>query len=753
MSKRNIAAAGYDDSDDEIECSTADLPVIKKSRSANSVLPRLSSTPQPGRAPFQLPTSKVPFGRSVSQGAGVSRATSVSMRSTPSAPETPQGRGETLVNAESSESESEAPVVLKTKRSVPNLKVEKPALATRTEHPEALIQSTQSRSVRSIERQVNHLVGQFERYMGYIETVVTNQQSSDDKLDKLAVAVSHLSSSGLSVHTPGSTSGNVSPVGTPVAVAAARAVDGWDISNPMPTPKLLAILAKESTLKVSTTLGAWSNHVKNHARECFYRVFGGVSKSEELPPFYLDEFGEPDCFPKAYIDPITRFARPFAHWEKSLSMNAIWVPTYVEHFYATIPTPVAGKEEFVALLKSLPEEDVVALMYCGPWKTAKSNWRHEHKNDSAEQLEALRKRHLAWHKAERKMLSRAACQKQVPSLQGPYWEFLSHMGYVSEEEEVGGVIQVKQPSHRASWINNFLDAVRAHEAQKPKNQSRTPALPYQFVTVDAPIPTLTRGTGTSKVPVRIAAAAISKTWREQYHDAYTKSYHLINLDAAAKPNISLFLLQNPKLRVQAPGHDSKVCVEADKAIAEATSDAGEVGEDAEVGEWDGAYGRQALSDDVPRFDSTPEADSQLEASTMYTTESQGATDTDDFPIDPQLLELDIESESLVTQEGVATPPTGASSSNAPTAGFIAHKVQQASQSGYRLSAPVYPDAAAMPPPPIPDPQPSTSTQPGSNIAPAPAKRPRGRPKGSKNKPKAPVPAPANEVINLVLGDN
>ncbi|KAG8744558.1 hypothetical protein FRC10_009894 [Ceratobasidium sp. 414] len=740
MSKRKIVAAGYEDSGDEVESEPADPVFVKKSRPAVSALPRLGVT-QPGRAPFQLPASKAPFGRSASQGAHP-RAISVSMRSTPSAPETPRIRSKPMsVDGDSSEPEVEGSGI-RGGPSASEPKTKKPTLILRTEHLEAPVQSAQVRSVRSLERQVNDLATKLERYQ---EDLMFQHKYADGKLTQLLEVVALLTPPAVSpIHGPGS------DPASPAVQSTLPVADGAAVSNRMPTPELLAIVAKVSSLNPSKSLGQLENAVKGHTREAWYHMLE-ISAAKEIGPYYEDDLGNPDVFPEPFIDPSTKYCKPFPHWGKSLRDQAIWIPTFVDHFIALISKDGG---ELSALLRSLSEEDVIALMFHGPWKTAQTAWRTA--NKTAADIQVMRARQAAYHRAERKALARSEQIKMIPALQGPNWAFLGHPGYMSEEEEVGGTTIVRRPSYRATWVNNIFEAMRAADAQKLKVRPGPTYLPRQISTVDLPIPSLVRGTGNSKSSMRIAAGAISLAWREQHRNDFVKYSHLVDMKVVAKPDILDFLLKNPRLG-DTPGADSEAHLMPEKlgqpgelVVHDGSELDGSQPGCSEGGEYDGAYGRQALSDGVTTPDLVPGPDGQevlpLGGSTASATESQG--NVGDFAIDPQLLGASHPETSSESQGVLNThkpPMSAALHSTGPT-------LQQAQQPNPQAVAPLVPPAyppahPGMPPPPplalVPGAVAATGSaemplamaDPTTSQAPAPKKR--GRPRGSKNKPKVP----------------
>ncbi|KAG8721868.1 hypothetical protein FRC08_009391 [Ceratobasidium sp. 394] len=734
MSKRKILAAGYEDSGDEGESQPIDPPAFaKKSRSAVSALPRLSATPQSGYAPFQLPISKAPFGRSVSLGVH-SRASSVPASvSAPSAPETPQTSSKPMsIDEDSSEPELDRPVTEKTGQNALHPKSKNPPLVVHTEHLEAPVQPTQARMVRLLERQISQLTTKFEQSC---EALDMKYQKIEDKMTQLLNAIALVTSL---VQGPGS--------GSAIQQVASVADSSIVLTNRMPTPELLAIIAKVSSLNMSKELGTYENAVKAFAREAWYHMLK-ISAAKEIRPFYEDDFGNPDVFPQQFTDPITGYCMPFPHWGKVLQKQPLWVPTYVDHFHGLI-----SKEggELAELLRSFSEEDIVLLLFNGPWKTAQTAWRSSNKTDA--DLQAMRARQASCHRAERKAIARSEHVQSIGALQGPTWAFLSHAGYMSDEQEEDGVVIVKRPSHRSSWINNLADAIRAAEVRKLKVRSGPTPLPRKIVVVELPIPSLSRGTGSSKSVLRIAAGAISKKWREEHRDDFLKYSALVDMKAVAKPDISDFLLQNPRIDEQlrtdsnVPAKTEKVGQLSGGAIAhEHDSFDGDVFGRSEGAEYDGAYGRHALSDDILApalpLDTDDQEESPLPDHSMeYPIELQDTASARDLvPIDPQLFAAHHPEASHKSQEALHAPVPLL---NAPVHGTTGSAMYQTLE----LHPPAIPPHGhpAMPPPPPPDagatikstePQPATA---GSAIAGAPAPKKRGRPKGSKNKPKVPA---------------
>jgi hypothetical protein len=97
-------------------------------------------------------------------------------------------------------------------------------------------------------------------------------------------------------------------------------------------------------------------------------------------------------------------------------------------------------------------------------------------------------------------------------------------------------------------VSNLYDAIHVAELEKARARpGLCPRLPLCKVEViKSPIPSLERGSGSGKVPVRIAACGISRSWCQKYPDEYKKYTHLLNMKEVSKPDISLFLQQHPE---------------------------------------------------------------------------------------------------------------------------------------------------------------------------------------------------------------
>ncbi|KAB5587473.1 hypothetical protein CTheo_9089 [Ceratobasidium theobromae] len=324
--------------------------------------------------------------------------------------------------------------------------------------------------------------------------------------------------------------------------------------------------------------------------------------------------------------------------------------------------------------------------------------------------------------------------KKIPSLQSPDWDYLSHPGYMSHDESDGeGGLVIKRPVHRAHWETNLYEAIRVAEFKKAKarpGSSVSGLTPRRVELVKRPIPHLERGVGSGRFVVRIAACGVSKGWKEDNPEEYRRYTHLINLRVSSRPNIIQFLADNP--RVEQDQLD-------DSQIGEASDGVGDAGQ--EIGEYDGAFGTHARSDDIATdnaFDN-PGGASRVDIGPLLEQPDPavleggvGVLDSADIPIDPQLLSADSLTDTTVMGGvskfvGIAYSP----STIAPTGMPLPSTMPEAevsgsgvvgSDEGLQAHATQGGGAKAMV---------NVAKDPGAAV---PAKK-RGRPPGSKNKPK------------------
>lgn len=98
-----------------------------------------------------------------------------------------------------------------------------------------------------------------------------------------------------------------------------------------------------------------------------------------------------------------------------------------------------------------------------------------------------------------------------------------------------------------------------------------PRLPRRRIEIiKCSIPTLEHGSGSGRVPIRIAACGVSKSWRHKNPDEFKKYAHLIDMRETDKPDIGLFLEQYPESNLHELGDDqdrtggARIGVEGDK---------------------------------------------------------------------------------------------------------------------------------------------------------------------------------------------
>ncbi|QRV84784.1 hypothetical protein RhiJN_12800 [Ceratobasidium sp. AG-Ba] len=317
------------------------------------------------------------------------------------------------------------------------------------------------------------------------------------------------------------------------------------LSNPPVTPEIFAIVAKvhaEACSRVGKKKNTpEDNSVKEHTRSRFYRMIG-ITAARFIPPHFENEYGEPDTLPAAFRDHRTGYCTPKIHWKAILPKQIAWVPTFLLWFKCTIPNDGSKLSE---VLRSLSDEQIIILLYDGPLKTCQTTFRDMKKTD--EEIKAMQVQALKYRHRERKASGRAQCILTFIVLQGADWEFLSHPGWMSEEESDGeGGVLILRPDYRAQWVNNFFEAIRIAQIKNARSQPGLSSRPPRRIeTVKRPIPQLERGTGSSRVAVRIALCGISRSWRAGHPDELQKSQHLINFKATTKPNLDSFLAQHP----------------------------------------------------------------------------------------------------------------------------------------------------------------------------------------------------------------
>lgn len=104
-----------------------------------------------------------------------------------------------------------------------------------------------------------------------------------------------------------------------------------------------------------------------------------ITVSREIRPYFEDEYGEPDTLPVQFIDPDTRYCRPYPHWKYPLTKQVAWIPTYILRFKSTIPK---DGSDLANVLRNLLDEQIVILLNDGPFKSAQAAWRDMKKTDA-----------------------------------------------------------------------------------------------------------------------------------------------------------------------------------------------------------------------------------------------------------------------------------------------------------------------------------------------------------------------------------
>lgn len=406
--------------------------------------------------------------------------------------------------------------------------------APNLEPPPASHKTHGGRSTLALERQINELTETFEDYKSTSEA---RHKSNEGRLVCILEAVTRWdTSSNLSL----------SRATTPFLTTTSNLVDiKPTFSNPMPTPELITLVSKvvsEARGRVGKKKGgADDNSCKEHARNTFYRMLG-IAVASEIRPYFEDDYGEPDTLPAQFVDPDTKYCRPYPHWKSSLAKQVAWIPTYILRFKSTVPN---DQSELSVMLRSLTDEQILILLNDGPFKSACAAWRNAKKTDL--EIEAMRSYARRYQRCDRKATVRTMYLQTIESLRGPEWEYLRQPGYMSQDEsDEDGDLITKRPDYRPRWETNLYEAIQVAERKKATTRPGLPRLhPPRIELVRRPIPHLERGTGNGKVTIRIALCGLSKSWREAYPDEIQKNIHLLNMKETAKPDINSFLAEHP----------------------------------------------------------------------------------------------------------------------------------------------------------------------------------------------------------------
>ncbi|KAG9084987.1 hypothetical protein FS749_004775 [Ceratobasidium sp. UAMH 11750] len=536
MSKRKVVVGGYEDSSDASENESVNLSRPPAKKLAPYAPPRITMAAQQGVVAFQIPKASKSSTSSTYESV-LPGSAATSTRSTPMPEHTarqmlPSTHGSTISQEAASDSKAERVVAHGSTINI-GPKSGGNVLNVNSDVPPVPHQSIRMHSSLSQERQINELIALMEEHWHLDEE---RYKAIDEKLTQLlAIMGRQMVSGDLGASTPilDQPAQNNTPALKPY------------LSNPSPTPELISIVSNvvsEARNRVGKKKGGpEDNTLKEHARNTFYRMLG-ISAAKSIRPYFEDDLGEPDTLPTQFVDPATKYCQPYPHWKAPLTKQVSWIPTFLLRFRSTIPNDQSDRS---VLLHSLSDEQIIILLHDGPFKSAQTAWREMKKTD--EEVEAMRASARRYQRADRKAAVRGEYTRTIQLLQGPEWEYLSHPGYVSQDEsdDDGGLI-TKRPEYRAQWESNLYDAIRAVEFEKSTTRpGYRPRVLRRIEVVKRPIPLLERGTGSSKVVVRIASCGISKAWREQNPEELKKYAHLINTKATTKPDIKSFLADHP----------------------------------------------------------------------------------------------------------------------------------------------------------------------------------------------------------------
>ncbi|QRV91933.1 hypothetical protein RhiJN_19951 [Ceratobasidium sp. AG-Ba] len=380
-----------------------------------------------------------------------------------------------------------------------------------------------------LERQMSELNDSFEEYR------CDNNQRHQDTTETLAAilaAISRLESAPVEADR--------TPTPTPLmpSVSSSRV----PLSNPAPTPELVEIVsrvvAEHRNCICNKKSSPENNSYKEHAHNTLYRLIN-ISAARDIKPYFEDAYGNPDTLPAQFIDPNTGYCQPFPYWKGSLIKQVAWIPTFIQCFRTILPLE---QPELAKQLSSLSDEAIVILLHKGPFKTCATAWRDAKRSDA--EIKQMRLAARRYQRSDRKASARAVYIKAIASLQTPDFEYLYHLGYVPQDEsDDDGVLVTKHPDNRAQWETNLVEAIDT--AGHQKFQARPSYSRRRVEIVKRPIPHLERGTGATKVTVRIAICGISKSWIKAFPKEFKKYSPYVNSSANVKPDISAFLEQYP----------------------------------------------------------------------------------------------------------------------------------------------------------------------------------------------------------------
>ncbi|KAG8792011.1 hypothetical protein FRC12_007538 [Ceratobasidium sp. 428] len=190
----------------------------------------------------------------------------------------------------------------------------------------------------------------------------------------------------------------------------------------------------------------------------------------------------------------------------------------------------------------MTDEDIIARLNDGVYRSAKAEWSKTHKSKGEEHVETACIKAKRNARMERKAANRTTHRDSIPGLQGPEWHFLFHKDIMSPEvSDEEGSRRVKDPGWRAQWMTNVLRAMDVASVEQAKNQRGFCPPPRRVrMTVSTPIPVLK---DSSKKTVRIPICALSRKWRKENPEAL-KAPH-IHPTFDTPPDIDDFLNAHP----------------------------------------------------------------------------------------------------------------------------------------------------------------------------------------------------------------
>ncbi|KAG8738429.1 hypothetical protein FRC10_006847 [Ceratobasidium sp. 414] len=444
MSKRKVAAGGYDDSSDKPDI-TLD-PLSKRSRSAPYAPARLTASLKLGLGAFQLPGSSASSTRN-----SIYQQSSGWPTPAPENIQTARNTPDIQISPDPEPRSMGVSPVIPTDMS-------KSVLDSSTAHKQVTVCST-----LLLERQMNDLTGSFEEYKSASEE---QHKYTDDTLVCILDAVHRLSSNP-----------SIAPQAPLFSTSSPVSETKPFLSNPTPAPDLIAIVSK----------------VVAEARGRVGKKKGGPDENSCKEFRLLERFGH---ILKTIMENQTRFQHSLLtkkHDTAGPTRTGKCRSQSKSHGFQ--PTS-SGSGQLSPMI------GVLILLNDRPFKSAQTAWRDMKKTDH--EVEAMRSSVQRYQRGDRKASVRAAHIKTVPSLQGPEWEYLSQPGYMSQDEsnEEGGLI-TKRPEHRSRWETNLYDTISVAERMKARARpGLCPHLPPRRVEiVKHPIPLLERGTGGGKVTI------------------------------------------------------------------------------------------------------------------------------------------------------------------------------------------------------------------------------------------------------------